>query len=195
MLDQEGKCLVYRLRVEQVVVVENEDNKRRERGDLVQQRGEDRLELRRLRCAERGDDPRVKVRSDRQQGRSEVREEAGGVAVPLVEGQPRNAQLRVDPGETGDPFGKERGLAEAGRCGDEGQLAGEASVLPQARVEPVEQPGARDGAQPGLGNVQLGGHNGRGHRSIIKQAPQNSNSVRPRAARQGVRACAAESCE
>jgi len=69
----------------------------------------------------------------------------GRVVVVFVQRDPGDGPL----GARG-PFAQQRGLAKAGRRGDEGELA------VQTRVQPLDQARARHQACPDRGNVEFG---------------------------------------
>ena len=103
-----------------------------------------------------------------QRGRN-VEEEAGGVVVFLVEGEPGGAELRILPRALVDPCAEQRGFAETGGGGNEG----ERPSLLLAFAQALDQAGAEDCMRPGRGHEQLRGQDGCGHgSSILRLAAQ-----------------------
>jgi hypothetical protein len=62
-----------------------------------------------------------------------------------------------------DPLADERALAEAGRGGDEGQLA----ACREPVVEPFQQAWSGDDARSWGRDIEFGGENGQSHSVII----------------------------
>jgi hypothetical protein len=121
VLEEEGELVIDLGRVDRVVVVEHEKDIPCRAVDFVDQVGKDRLGRRRLGRVECGHRVGPTARLDSMQRGREVEEEAGGVAVSLIEGEPGDAQLRILPRALVDPRAEQRGLPEAGRGGDEGE--------------------------------------------------------------------------
>ncbi len=128
-----------------MVVVQHQHDLLGHPGQLVDQRGDHRLEGGRLQALqERGDllgDPRAQ----RVQGGGDMAPEPRRVVVGVVQRQPGNRS-----GIVSGPVGQQGGLAEAGRGAHQGQL-----VL-MCLGEPVDQPGAGHEAGTGARDVQLG---------------------------------------
>ena len=125
VLDQEGQGVVDRPGIEDVVVVENEDDIARDGGDVVEQGRQRRLEWRGLRRLEHGQYPFADPGRNRLQRPDEIGQETAGVAVAFIERQPRHRSPAAR-----DPFADQRGLAEAGGSGDQGQpVAGREAVV------------------------------------------------------------------
>jgi hypothetical protein len=95
--------------------------------------------------------PRLGPRCRHAPGRARRRGSArtGGVAVALVQRQPGHR-----PATGADPLAQEAGLAEPGRCADQGQLPGRPLVEALQQPRPGQEPGA------GAGDMQLGGQQG-----------------------------------
>ena len=85
-------------------------------------------------------------RRNRLQSSDEVGQKACGVVIPFVQRQPGHR-----PVATGDPFADQRGFAEAGGGGDEGQFA------VQPLVQPLDQAGAKNNLRPRAGDVKFSG--------------------------------------
>ena len=83
---------------------------------------------------------------------SQVRPEARRVIVPFVQREPGDG-----PPAAGGPLAQQRGLAKAGRGGDEREFA------VQARVQPLDQARTRDQLGPDGGDIQFGGKQRHGH--------------------------------
>jgi len=101
-----------------VVVVEDEREVVRERGDLVDQHRQDRLGGGRVGRVERGQNFLPNPFPQPLQGGYEVGQKTGGMVVPFVQRNPGDRQLALQA-----PFAEHGGLAETGRRRDEGQLA------------------------------------------------------------------------
>ena len=118
VLQQERHAVADVGPVDQVVVVEHEVDVVRHRREFVEHGGEDGLDRRLGRLQER-----EHVGSDAGhrglQGGDHVGPERGGLAVALIEGEPRHRP--VLGGHRGEPCGEQCGLAETGRRRDQGQ--------------------------------------------------------------------------
>ena len=145
VLDQEGKDTVNRFCINSVVVVEDKDEIVRDSGDFIDQSRQNRFDGWRLGGLERPQHSSPDVLRNRLQGSDEVGKKARGVAIPFVQRQPGDR-----PPATGDPLADQRGLAETGWSGDEGQPA------VQALVEARDQAWSEDGMGPGWGCEELG---------------------------------------
>src|SRR5439155_26672764 len=118
VVEQEGEGLVNRFGIDRVVVVQDEDEPVRERGEFVEQGRQDRFGRRWLRGLERSQNLSSNIRRDHPQSGDEVRQEASRVVVTFIQRQPGGRSLA-----TGEPLADQRGLPEAGRGRDEGQLS------------------------------------------------------------------------
>jgi len=167
-LNEEDESLVYLLRVNEVVIVQDKDHIERERGDVVQQRGQQAVEGRRLGRLQRREDAGAEAGDNRLQGGDEIGEKARGVAVRFLQRQPGDAQLWLAVVESGHPGSNEHGLAGTGGRRDEGEFAGEALVLAQVLTQPFQQVGTGNGSGPRRGDIQFGGEDRCGHGSIIQ---------------------------
>ncbi|NIV35263.1 MAG: hypothetical protein GWN58_39150, partial [Anaerolineae bacterium] len=93
--------------------------------DLVDQASQKHLDRRRLGSLERvqhalsHDGSLVRAPGQRLEGGGEVRQETGRVVVAFVKGDPGDRQGRATPAPVVGPFAQQRGLAKAGRRGDE----------------------------------------------------------------------------
>ena len=148
VLEQERHPVLDLAGVDDVVVVEHEHDVVRDRAELVDQRGEDRLDRRRLRHPEERQRARTDPGRHRAQRRDQVRPEHGGLVVARVQGQPRHGLGASRRGC--QPLGEQRRLAEAGRSGHECQLPFDSST--EALIEPL----TCDQTAPRLGDVELG---------------------------------------
>ena len=157
VLDQEGEGIVDRFGIDNVVVVEDEDEIVRDGGDFVEQGRQDRFGRRGPRGSEDPQHAFSDIRRDRPQSSDEVSQKARGLVVPFVQRQPGGRSPAA-----GDPFAEERGLAEAGRGGDEDQ-----SVV-RTLVQPLDQAGAQDGSRLVRWDIELSGQDRRRHRSILE---------------------------
>ena len=108
--------------------------------------------------AEDGQDAFPYPGRDRLQRRDQVGQEAGGVAIAGVEGQPR----RRSPAAR-DPLADQGGLAEAGGRGDQGQPGAGGEAV----VQPLHQSRSGGALEPQGWEVELGGEERRGHRSTV----------------------------
>jgi hypothetical protein len=118
VLEQEGEGIVNGSGIDEVVVVEDDNEIVRDGVNFVEQGCQDSFGRRWLGGLERAQHPFSDIRRDRPQGGDEVSQKARGVVIPFVQRQPGGR-----PTATGEPFTEERGFAEAGGGGDEGQLA------------------------------------------------------------------------
>ena len=147
VLQQERHAVAEVGPVDQVVVVEHQVDVVRRGRELVEHRGEDGLDRRLGRLQER-----EHVGSDaghrRLQGGDHVGPERGGLAVALIEGEPRHRP--VLRGRGGEPRGEQRRLAETSGGRDQRQPG----VRPA--VQPPAQSRAGDQTPPEPGEVELG---------------------------------------
>ena len=120
--EQKGEGLVHRGRVDNVVVVQDEDEGLRDGGDLVEQSCQERIRRRWLGGLERSQCPCANTRGDRLQRCYEVRQEAGRVAIPFVKRQPGPENRRFSAIASREPFADQGGLAKTGGRGDQDQL-------------------------------------------------------------------------
>src|SRR5215203_5642052 len=144
MLQQKGEGIVDRFGIDYVVVVENENDFVCDGGQFVEQHRKDRFGRRWLWGVEHARHAFPDI--DRLQSGDEVDEKACRVAVLLVQRKPGSRSSA-----TSHPFAEERGLAEAGGGGDEGQLA------VQTLVEAFDQAWTLDGPRLSQWDVQFGG--------------------------------------
>ena len=110
----------------------------------------------------------AKLRRNRLQSSNEISPKAGRIVVPLIQREPGDGTLAAV-----DPFAQQRGLAEACRGGDEGELA------VQASVQPLEQARARDEVGSGWRNIELGLQQGGGHSSLYTNASCKQGENQP----------------
>ena len=145
-LDQEGQGIVHGGVVHQVVVIQHQDQAPLGGGQVIEQGGQQRFGRRRLGRTQRGQHALAERRVNALQRGDQVGQEAGGIAVALVQRQPGGG-----PRPAGQPFAEQGGLASAGGGRDQGQFA------VQPGVQPFHQP--RTGDQVGRrgGQVELGG--------------------------------------
>ena len=78
-------------------------------------------------------------------GSDNVAPEPGWIVVAFVQRMSDDRPLAAS-----NPFAQQRGLAKAGRRGDEGELA------VQARVQLLDQAWTRDQFWPGRGDIEFG---------------------------------------
>ena len=148
VLQQERHPVLDVVRVDHVVVVEHQHDVVRHRAELVEQRGEDRLDRRWLGPLQQGQRPCADPRRHRLQRGHQVGPERRGLVVAWVERKPRRGPFI---GRSGcQPLGQQRRLAEAGRGGDERQLR----LGPTAHA--LDEPWACDQAASQPGDVELG---------------------------------------
>jgi|GEM_PF-6303839 len=88
MLEQKGNRVVNRLRLDQMIVVEDEDNRVGECGKLVDQSSEDGFGRRRLGALECTQHTFPDVGLNGLQSSDQVGQEAGQIVVALVEREP-----------------------------------------------------------------------------------------------------------
>src|SRR6266567_7885120 len=156
VLDEIGEGNVNRFGIKHVVVVKDEDEMVRERGDLIEQGRQDCFGWRWLRGLKHTQHPFPNIRRNRLQSSDQVRQKACGVVIPFVQRQPGDRSL-----DEGDPCTDQRGFPKAGGGRDEGQLA------VQTLVQPLEQAGAADNVRPKPGDIQFRGENGRWHACLV----------------------------
>ena len=93
---QKGEGLVNRLGIDQVVVVQDEDERVREGGDVIEQGRQDRVDGRWLRRLQHTQYTLSNRRRNGLQRSDEVQEKAGGVVLPFVQRQPGNWSLAIE---------------------------------------------------------------------------------------------------
>jgi hypothetical protein len=152
VLNQEGERLVDRPGIQQVVVVKHEDRRLRQRGELVEQQRQQRLDGRGLGGLERRHHPDANRRRNRLQRGDKVRQKAGRVTIPLVQREPGGGAPAA-----GDPRAGQAGFPKAGRGRDQGQPA------VQPFVQPRDQVGAEHRVRPWGRDKQLGRQHWGGH--------------------------------
>jgi hypothetical protein len=119
VVEQEGQPFVDLSRVDGVVVVQHQHDIAREGTEFVEQRGEDRVDRRRLRRLEERERPRVDPGHGSPQRGDQVGPEGCRLIVALVEREPGH---RLSIGRRiCQPLGQQRRLAAARRRGDERQ--------------------------------------------------------------------------
>ena len=126
MIQQESELLVHRRRVDDVVIVEHQRERRCHVGNVIDQRSEQDFRRRGLRTVQHGLHGVADGRINLLQGGDQVREEARRIAVAFVEREPR--QRPVLPFGAGAPFAEERRLTKAGGRGDQREAARQAIV-------------------------------------------------------------------
>jgi hypothetical protein len=140
---------VDRLGFDQVVVVEDEDDAAGDGRNLVDHRGQDLLGWGWRGCTcnpwglKRAQRAFPNISLNRPQGSKQVDQKAGWVVVVLIEREPGDGYGRGCPAHCSDPFSDQRGLAKAGRGGNEGQHAGKPALRWQPRIQPLHQAWAR----------------------------------------------------
>ncbi len=133
MLEQEGKGIVNRFGINNVVIVKDEDKIVRDGGDFIEQSRQNRFGWRRLRGLEHAQHAFSNIRRNRLQSSNEVSQKTCGVIIPFVQRQPGYRSPA-----TSDPFADQRGFTKAGGGRDEGQFT------VQPLVQPLDQAGAED---------------------------------------------------
>ena len=120
VVEQKGESLVDRLGCDEVVIVEDENVGATlvVARQIVDQQGQKRFQRRQLRRLQHVQHVLANAGVNGLQGGDEIRQKANEVIVALVQRDPGHR-----PPTTSDPFTKQRGLAKAGRGGDEGELA------------------------------------------------------------------------
>ena len=156
MVEQEGDCLVDRFGVNEMIVVEDEQERVREGGDVVEQGNKDRFDLRWLGGLEGTQRPFPNLWRHCPERGDQVFEEARRVAIGFVEREPGDRTIA-----TGDPFAEQGGFAKARRGGDEGDF------VVQAIVETRDESRPGDSPWPGPGDIEFGHQDLRGHFRII----------------------------
>src|SRR5215213_3786269 len=135
VFQQERDDPVDGLGIDQIIVVENYGDLSREIGHLIDESTRQRLQPRGLRRPKRGQYtlPEFLIDAPPERGH-EIREKAGRVVIPLVQGEPDDRTFSLLAAF--QPLVQQRGLAETGGGGDERQLATRISHqgLDQART-------------------------------------------------------------
>ncbi len=152
MLNEKCQRLPDRGRLDDVVVVQHQQRRRRERRQLVDQRGQQRFQRRRLWRTQRGQHARAQLRRNPLHRRREIDEKARRIVVANVEREPgdRTPTLR-------NPGADQRRLAKTRRRGDQRQPAVQPGVQPRQQTRAVDGVGAR------RWDVELGGQQRRSH--------------------------------
>ena len=119
MLQQKGDGLVNRLVVNEMVVVQNEEERGGERGDFIEQGRQYHFGGRWLRGLEHRQHRCPDMRGDRLRSRDEVSQEAREVVILFIQRQPGGRSSA-----TSNPFADQRRFAEASRGRDEREPAG-----------------------------------------------------------------------
>ena len=161
MLQQKRESLVHRFGVDDMVVVEDEDDTVRESRDLVEQGRQHRFDRWRLGRLEHAQHPFPNIRRNRPQGGDEVGQEARGIVVAFVQGQPggRPVGNLAIHSLTSVLFPKP---AEAETS---------VSLRSQALVQPLDQAGADNDSRRRRRDIELGGEDRRRHGAIIGHNP------------------------
>ena len=154
VLEQLSDDVVDTRIVDHVVVVERQHRGTGHQVEVVDQAGDDRIRLERLRTLEPDERVGADLGHDGLHRCDEVAEEPAYVGVPGVQSQPGDAVLRAAVGPRGEPLGQQRRLAEAGRRRDQHQPG---SV---GRVEAVGEAATRHEPTARRGQVQLGADDG-----------------------------------
>ena len=145
VVEQERHRVLDLARVDQVVVVEHQHDVVAGRPDVVEQRGEHHLDRGRLRRGKQLQLVRADPRRRRPQRGDHVAPEGHRVVVAGVERQPCSGLLAGRCRRPREPLREQPRLAEAGRCGDEGQLRRGTAVQlldqPRTRHQPWSWPG------------------------------------------------------
>ena len=113
VLQQEGHPVLDLARLDEVVVVEQQHHLVRQGVEVVEQRGEDHLDRRRLGRLQERERIVTDAGPGRPERRDHVRPEHCGIVVALVEREPRHG-IAISRSR-GQPFGQQRRLAEPGR--------------------------------------------------------------------------------
>jgi hypothetical protein len=129
-----------------VVVVQDQQTRSGQGGQVVDQLGDHDLGRRRPRGVEPGQRPLPAGGRDRLEGGDQVAEDLANLLVALVEGEPGDRAI-----EPGQPGGQQAGLAGTGRRRQQ-----RAPARIQAGVEVDQQPGPGDQVGAGPGHEQLG---------------------------------------
>ena len=164
VVEQERHRVLDLAGVDQVVVVEHQHDVAAGRAEVVEQRRQHHLDRGRLR---RGQELQL-VRADpgrhRPQRRDQVAPEGHRVVVTRVERQPRGESFAGRRGRSREPLREQPGLAETGRCGDEGQLRRGPAV------QLLVQPRTRHQARSWPGPIELRLQQGASHRRLLSRA-------------------------
>src|SRR5215472_11981048 len=145
VLDERGQRLVHRLGLNQVVIVQDQDKRVREGGQVIEEGGEQRFERWWLRGLEHRQDPGSNRRANGLQGSNEVGQKAAGVVVPLVQRQPCGWTRT-----SCQPLADQGGFTKAGRG------RGEREGARQALLESLNKVDTGHQLRPRTGLVQLG---------------------------------------
>jgi hypothetical protein len=146
VVKQEREAVVHRRRLDQVVVVQDQHGLLVARGQLVDQRGQQRRAGRAAGLRKQGARARPDAGLDPVQGRDHVAPEAHRVVVVGVQGQPRHR-----PAAAGSPVGQQCGLAEARRRAHQRQVA------PHRHSQALDQVGTRQHVWAAARHADLGG--------------------------------------
>src|SRR3954469_20794679 len=93
VFDEKGEGLINGLGIDRVVVVQDEDERVREGGDVIEQGRQDRVDGRWLRRLQHTHYTLSNRRRNGLQRSDEVQEKAGGIAVPVIQRQPGNGPV------------------------------------------------------------------------------------------------------
>ena len=172
MLEEERERVVNRRRVNQMIIVQRQHKILRNDGKLIEQDSENRVGRGRLRRLKQCQNAIANLRKffsiacgKRLQCRDEIREKTRGVAVTLIEREPRNRRALLIT-----PFTHQRRFAKTGGRGDQRQLA------MQRLVEPRAQARTNDNLRARRRDEKFGCQNRRGHGGIIKHAREDFNA-------------------
>ena len=145
VLDHEGHCVEYLLRLHDFEIVEHEDERVALRRHVVHQRGEDYGPAQR-RARELLERCRAQLRAAAAHGAHHVGEESPELVVALLEREPGDGERRA-----GDPRGDGGCLAEAGWRRDDGDAP------PRRLGQPRDDARSRQHLRPDGRHQQLGG--------------------------------------
>ena len=155
VLENKREGLVNRRRFDDVVVVEDEDRLAGELRNLIQQDGQNGLDVflpRRFQSALHASSD---VTFDGSQRGHQIRQKARQLVVALIQGKPGNMLARL---RSLHPGAHQRGFPESGRRADKRQLAA------QFRLQLLQQPRPRDQSLWWGGDVEFCGEDWRLHR-------------------------------
>jgi len=141
VFDEEGQLPVNGQRPDAVIIIQDENEPARAGSDVVDQGREQHLPWRRFGTLQHGFNAPADAPIHALQGRQEVGQETGRVAVGLIKGEPSESPRRVFARlEVLQPAGDQGRLAIAGWRRDQRQPGAQ----PQSLVQPLHQPRARN---------------------------------------------------
>ncbi|MDP9207528.1 MAG: hypothetical protein M3O65_03330 [Actinomycetota bacterium] len=148
VVQEEGQGLVAGWVGDQVVVVQDQEQRQFHPAQLVEQSRQDHPVQVRARAAQGGERTCAHARLDRAQRLDHMKPKACGIVIALVQRDPGH----LAPAGCRPPLGEQGGLAEAGRSIHEAQLGSQADL--QQRLEA----GTRQHPGPWRRRRQLGPH-------------------------------------